>query len=69
MLPLMRRFTIVVVQMIVRNVISTLVLQEHLKSVAHKIQLNFDVTAAVVVQGQSDLVTALYSEVAVIPVS
>lgn len=54
--------------MTVRNYVNTLVLQENFKSVTHEIQFNFDVTT-VVVQGESDLVTALYSEVAKMPVS
>lgn len=56
------------VQMIVRNCINTLVLQENLKSVTREIQFNFDVAAAVV-QGQSVLGTDLYTEVAIMPVS
>lgn len=54
--------------MMVRNYVNTLVLQENFRSVTHEIQFNFDITT-VVVQGKSDLVTALYSEVAKMPVS
>lgn len=65
MLSLMSSFTIVMVHMIVRNYF---ILQEKLKSVTHEIQFNSDVAAAVV-QGQTDPVAALFTEVAVMPVS
>lgn len=59
-------FYIVKLQMRVTNCVNTLVLEEHLKSVTHQasVQLCCDCSCS-----SNDLVIALYSEVAIIPVS
>lgn len=62
----MSSFSIVKLQMRVTNCVNTLVLEEHLKSVTHRasVQLCRDCSCS-----SNDLVTALYSEVVIIPVS